>query len=57
MQDFAIGSDLDSDPLIKMYVFELEICPLNGYSTHLGKVSKFGSESVSHQNHCALGMT
>ena len=27
MQDFSIGSDLDSDPLIEMYVIGMEICP------------------------------
>ena len=27
MQDFSIGSDLDSDPLIEMYVIGIDICP------------------------------
>ena len=27
MQDFSIGSDLDSDLLIEMYVIGMEICP------------------------------
>ena len=27
MQDFSISSDLDSDPLIEMYVKGTEICP------------------------------
>ena len=27
MQDFSIGSDFDSDPLIEMYVIEIQICP------------------------------
>ena len=27
MQDFSIGSDSDSDPLIEMYVIGTEICP------------------------------
>ena len=27
MQDFSIGSDLDSDPLIEMYLLAMEICP------------------------------
>ena len=27
MQDFFIGSDSDSDPLIEMYVIGTEICP------------------------------
>ena len=26
-QDFSIGSDSDSDPLIEMYVIRTEICP------------------------------
>ena len=30
MQDFPIGSDSDSDPLIEMYVKGTEICPWNG---------------------------
>ena len=36
MQKFHIGSDSDSDPLIKIYVVGTEICPKNGYSNHLG---------------------
>ena len=36
MQKFHIGSDSDSDPLIEMHVVGTEICPLNGYSNHLG---------------------
>ena len=43
---FSIGSDSDSDPLIRMYVLRTEICPLNRYSSHLGKGSK--SESVQY---------
>ena len=30
MQDFSIGLDLDSDPLIEMYVIGTEICPWDG---------------------------
>ena len=26
MQDFSVGLDLDSDPLIEMYVIGMEIC-------------------------------
>ena len=54
MQDFSTVSDLDSDPLIEMYVIGTEICfwdrdtSLKGYSTHLGKGS--GSESESGEN-------
>ena len=29
MQDFSIGSDSDSDPLIEMYVIGMEICHWN----------------------------
>ena len=27
MQNFSSGSDLDSDPLIEMYIIGMEICP------------------------------
>ena len=30
MQDFSIGLDSDSDPLIEMYVIGTEICPRDG---------------------------
>ena len=45
MQNFSIGSDSDSDPLIEMYV-GTEICPKNGYSTHLGKGFESETESM-----------
>ena len=47
MQDFSIGSDSDSDPLIEMYVIGMKICPQNGYSNHLVKGSKSEPESES----------
>ena len=31
MQKFHIGSDLDSDPLIKVYGIGTDICPWDGY--------------------------
>ena len=49
MQDFSIGSDSDSGPLIEMYVLGMEICSYNGYSNHLGKGSESESDSMSVQ--------
>ena len=57
MQDFSIGRDSDCDPLIEMYVLEMEICPRDR-DPHLGKGSKSESESVetcSAQSDVAIG--
>ena len=47
MQDFSIGSDSDSDPLIEIHVVGMEICPWNRDLSLKWAIWESGSRSKS----------